>query len=71
MERLKYQVGKDELKNPACVKTIYKQGVGGEARASQDKEQVSKYLGKLGIWFAVEERDSVIDIFIEESSLED
>ncbi len=68
---MKFQVDKDELKNRACVKTIYKQKVGGEAKAKQIEEQSKNYLNNLGIWFAVEERDSVIDIFIEADSLEE
>ncbi len=71
MEKLKCQVGKDELKNPVCVKTIYKKNVGGEAKAKQIVEQSTGYLDKLGIRFAMEEKDSIIDIFVEVNSLED
>ena len=71
MKKLEYRVGKDELENPACVKTIYKKNVGGEARAKQIVEQLTSYLNKLGIRFAMEERDSVIDIFVEANSLEE
>ncbi len=68
---MEYQVEKQKLKNPACVKTIYKKNVGGEVKAKQIMEQSTSYLNKLGIRFAVEERDSVIDIFIEADSLEE
>lgn len=71
MEKLKCQVERGELKNPACVKTIYKKSVGGEAKAKQIEEQSINYLDKLGVPFAVEERDSVIDIFVEVNSLEE
>jgi len=71
MERLKYQVEKEELRNPVCIKTIHKDMVGGETRVKQEREGTAKYLNKLHYWFAVEERDSMIDVYVGEESLED
>ena len=71
MGRLEYQVEKEKLRDPVCIKTIQKQKAGSDSRARQTEEQLTSYLNNLQIRFAVEERDSVIEIFMEKDSLED
>lgn len=65
------QVEKNKLKNPVCVKTIYKNKVDGEDGTKQAEEQLTNYLDNLGIRFAVEREDSITEIFVEADSLEE
>ena len=71
MGKIKFQVERKNLKDPISVRIIQKQRVGLDSKAKQVEDQLVMYFNNLHIKFAVEERDSLIEFFIEEDSLED
>ncbi len=70
METLKYQVGREELGNPVCIRTFKKDKTGGNA-AAKGADVLKQYLERLGLKFAVVESESEIKIFTEEENLEE
>ena len=71
MGKIKFQVERKNLKDPISVRIIQKQRVGLDSKAKQVEDQLVMYFNNLHIKFAVEERDSLIEFFIEKDSLED
>ena len=71
MEKIEFQVERKNLKDPISVRIIQKQRVGGDTKAKQVEDQLVMYFNNLHIKFAVEEKDSLIEFFIEKDSLED
>ena len=71
MERLEYQVEKEELLNPISGKVIKKDASSKNTKIEEIAMMTARYLNKLEIKFAVEESDSMIEFFIEEAYLED
>ena len=61
MEKMEYQVEKEKLKDPVRIETVRKNGL---------IESRMDYLNGLQIYFAVEESDSVFEIFVGEKALE-
>ena len=71
MGKIKFQVERKNLKDPISVRIIQKQRVGLDSKAKQVEDQLVMYFNNLHIKFAVEEKDSLIEFFIEKDSLED